>query len=119
MPIHLNSDGDDDPPPVDPDTHAYRLLRVLLDHPEMGFSPRELSELTDVPHSSIHKTLSRMRERGLVRKIDSYWAVTDEVAASHLASVVSLDAIEGAYSDDAYGQDDGWADEVPDLGEDQ
>lgn len=115
MPIKVDDDGD--VPPVDPGTNAHELLSVLLDHPDMGFSPKELAELTDVPHSSIHKTLSRLREKGLVRKVDSYWAVAEDVAASRVANAVSLQQIEAEYGDDAYGTDDDWADEAPDLGE--
>lgn len=116
MPIKLG-DGDEHAPPVKPGTNAHALLSVLLDNPEMGFSPKELSELTDVPHSSVHKTLSRLREKGLARKVDSYWAVSDDVAASRIANVVSLRQIEAEYGDDTYGADDGWTEEVPDLGE--
>lgn len=115
MPIKLDSDHDS--PPVEPGTNAHELLKVLLDHPDMGFSPRELAELTDVRYSSVHKTLSRLEDEGLVRNVDSYWAVADDVAASRVANVVSLAVIEEAYGDDAYGEDDGWNDEVPDLGE--
>lgn len=108
---------DDELSQVEPGTNAHELLAVLLDHPDMGFSPKELAELTDVPHASVHKTLSRLRERGLVRKVDSYWTVRDDVAASRVANVVSLQSIETEYGDDAYGNDDGWSEDVPDLDE--
>jgi len=116
MPIRIDSSGGDTPP-VKPGTNAHELLTVLHDHPDMGFSPKELTELTNVPHSSVHKTLSRLQEKGLVRKVDSYWAVAKDVAASEIANAVSLQQIEAEYGDDAYGDDDEWADEAPDLGE--
>ena len=116
MPIRIDSSGGDTPP-VKPGTNAHELLTVLLDHPDMGFSPKELTELTDVPHASVHKTLSRLQEKGLVRKVDSYWAVTEDIAASEIANVVSLQQIEAEYGDDAYGDDDEWADDAPELGE--
>lgn len=116
MPIRIDSNTEGTPP-IKPGTNAHELLTVLLDHPEMGFSPKELTDLTDVPHSSVHKTLSRLQERGLVRKVDSYWAVADDVAASDIANVVSLQQIEAEYGEDAYGTDDEWADSAPDLGE--
>lgn len=115
MPINL--DSSEEVPPVTPGTNAHKLLSVLLDHPEMGFRPKELAEMTDVPHSSVHKTLTRLQEKGLVRKVDSYWAVAEDVAASRVANVVSLQQIEAEYGDDAYGTDDDWAEQVPDLGE--
>lgn len=117
MPIRLDPNGETDAPPVDPGTNAHQLLEILLDHPGMGFAPRELVQLSDVPQSSVHKTLSRLEDRGLVRNVDSYWAVADDVAASRVANVVSLAAIQDAYGDDAYGDDDSWAEDVPDLGE--
>jgi DNA-binding transcriptional ArsR family regulator len=116
MPIRIDPSGENTPP-VKPGTNAHELLTVLLDHPDMGFSPKELTDLTDVPHSSVHKTLSRLQEKGLVRKIDSYWAVDEGVAASEIANVVSLQQIESEYGEDAYGDDDEWADNVSDLGE--
>jgi len=116
MPIRIDSSGEDTLP-VKPGTNAHELLTVLLDHPDMGFSPKELTELTDVRYSSVHKTLSRLQEKGLVRKVDSYWAVAEDVAALEIANVVSLQQIEAEYGDDAYGDDDEWADAAPDLGE--
>lgn len=115
MPIKL--DSNDEVPPVRPGTNAHELLSVLLEHPDMGFTPKELAEMTNVPHSSVHKTLARLREKGLVRTVDSYWAVAEDVASSRLANVVSLQQIEAEYGDDAYGKDDDWAEQVPDLGE--
>jgi hypothetical protein len=116
MPIKLDSNNE--APPVTPGTNAHELLAVLLEHPEMGFTPKELAELTEVPHSSVHKTLARLREKGLVRTVDSYWAAAEDVAASQVANVVSLQEIEAEYGDDVYGNDgDGWAQTVPDLGE--
>ena len=116
MPIRIDSGGEDTPP-VKPNTNAHELLTVLCNHSDMAFSPKELTELTDVPHASVHKTLARLREKGLVRKVDSYWAVAEDVAASEVANVVSLQQIEAEYGDDTYGADSEWADEVPDLGE--
>jgi DNA-binding transcriptional ArsR family regulator len=115
MPINL--DSDDEAPPVQPGTNAHELLTVLLDHPDMGFAPKELAEMTAVPHSSVHKTLARLREKGLVRKVDSYWAVAEDVGGSQIANLVSLQQIEATYGDDDYGEDDDWATTVPDLGE--
>ena len=115
MPIKL--DSNEDVPPVTPGTNAHELLTALADNPEMGFTPKELAEMTEVPHASVHKTLARLREKGLVRQVDSYWAVADDVAASRLANVISLRAIDSEYGDDAYGTDDEWAENVPDLGE--
>jgi hypothetical protein len=115
MPIRI--DADEDPPPVTPGTNEHELLAVLADHPDMGFSPRELAEMTEVSHNSVHKTLARLREKGLVRNIDSHWALAEDVASSTVATLVSLGTVEEVHGDDAYGEDDDWAADVPDLGE--
>jgi hypothetical protein len=47
----------------------------------------------------------------------NYWAHSEDVAASQIANVVSIQQIDAAYGDDAYGMDDEWAETVPDLGE--
>lgn len=117
MPIRLDDNGDNPSPPVTPGSNGHELLVVLLDHPEMGFRPKELADLTDVAHSSVHKTLARLEAKGLVRRVDSYWAIADDVAASAVANVISLQQIESEYGDDAYGEDDDWSRQVPDLGE--
>jgi len=114
MPIRL--DSSDGIPDVKPGTNGHELLAVLLEHPDMGFSPKELAEMTDVPHSSIHKTLARLREKGLVRKVDSYWALADDVAGSRIGNLVSLQEIEATYGEDKYGADE-WAENARDLGE--
>jgi hypothetical protein len=115
MPIRLGTD--DETPPVTPGTNAHELLQVLLDHPDMGFTPKELAELTEVPHASVHKTLSRLEDRSLVRTVDQYWALADDVAASRVGNIVSLRAVQAEYGDDAYGEGDEWAEQAPDLGE--
>ena len=103
--------------PVSPGTNAHELLAVLVDHSDLAFSAGELAELTTVPEGSVSKTLSRLADRDLVRRIDGYWAATDEVTAERVASLASLEAIADRYGDDRYGRDDEWAEELPDLGE--
>jgi DNA-binding transcriptional ArsR family regulator len=103
--------------PVKPGTNAHELLAVLVDNPDLAFTASELAELTDVPLGSVSKTLSRLEEDDLVRRIDGYWAVTDDVTASRVASLVSLEAIAERYGDDRYGRSDEWAEDLPDLGE--
>jgi hypothetical protein len=96
---------------------VHELLSVLLNHTGMGFSSDELSGLTDVPYDSVPKTLSRLEEKGLVRQVDSYWTVADDIAASELDNLVSLQQVEAEYGNDAYGEGDQWATDAPDLGE--
>lgn len=117
VPIKIDALEDGPSLPVKPGSNAYRILNVLVENPDLAFSPAELAELTDVARGSVGKTLSRLDERGLVRSIDGYWAAADDLAATHLAGYVSLAAIEARYGDDEYGRSDEWADDLPDLGE--
>lgn len=117
MPIRIDAlDGENQTLPVKPGTNAHELLEVLAKSPEFGFTASELAELTEVPAGSVSKTLSRLEEDGLVRRIDGYWTVADDVVASSVASLVSLDAIEERHGDDAYGRAEDY-DDLPDLGE--
>jgi hypothetical protein len=118
MPIerdHLETDGT--LLPVKPGTNAHELLSVLVENRDLGFTAGELAELTDVPRSSVGKTLSRLKDRGLVEKIDEYWLVADDALATHVGALLSLEALEARYGDDYYGRNDDWADGLPDLGD--
>jgi DNA-binding transcriptional ArsR family regulator len=117
MPVRIDTLEDGRPLPVKPGTNAHELLSVLVDTPDLAFSAGELAELTDVPPGSVSKTLSRLEDDGLVRRIDGYWAATDDVTAKRVASLVSLGAIADRYGDDGYGRNDEWAEDLPDLGE--
>lgn len=103
--------------PVKPNTNEHALLSMLAEHPDKAFTAGELSTVTDVPIGSVSKSLARLLDKGLVRKLDGYWAVADDRVATRVASILSLEAIEARYGDDVYGRSDDWVDDLPDLGE--
>lgn len=117
MPIKLDQDTDPDSIPVRPGTNAHAILEALADHPSLAFSAAELEEMTDIPSGSIRKTLSRLVDKELVENFDGYYTIKDDIIASQIATVISLEAIEDAYGDDVYGTTDDWDEELPDLGE--
>ena len=97
-------------------TNARRLLAFLLETPTVGYTPAELAAETDVPRGSVGPTLNRLEAAGLVRHKEPYWAAADDdrlVAAT--ASFIGLETVAATYSDDWYAQNEGWADELPDL----
>lgn len=61
-----------------PDSNAYAVLEFLASHPDQGFTPKEITEATGVPRGSVGTTLSRLRERDLVRHKEPYWAIGDD-----------------------------------------
>lgn len=91
MPIRLDALEDGDAAvPVKPDTNAHELLTVLAEHPDLGFTASELVEVTAVPEGSVGKTLSRLEHDGLVRNVEGYWALAEDLDASAVANLVSL-----------------------------
>lgn len=118
MPIERRAlEGDGPALPVKPGTNGHAILRVLLEHPDLGFTPSELAELTEIPSGSVSKTLSRLEDRELVEQIDGYWVVADEAHATYVGSLLSLEAIEDRHGEDFYGREDDWDEDLPDLGE--
>ena len=103
-----------------PGTNARVLLSFLLKHPDVGFTPAELHEQTNVPRGSINPTLARLERAGLVRHKGDYWAAADDdrlAAAS--AAVLGLQAVHDAHSGDWYAQNPDWADDFDDLSDDE
>lgn len=117
MPVDIRALEAADALPVKPDTNEHALLSVLVDHPQKGFTSGELASLANLAPGTASKSLSRLEEKGLVRKLEGYWAVADDRLATRVASVMSLEAIEERYGDDGYGRSDDWVDDLPDLGE--
>jgi DNA-binding IclR family transcriptional regulator len=83
-------------------TNAYKILSFLAEHPETGFTPKEIHEKTGVKRGSVGTTLSRLEDRGLVRHKGDVWAIgaDDRLAAQgaiHVASSASV-------TDDYFGE---------------
>jgi hypothetical protein len=85
-------------------TNAHTILGFLADRPEQGFTPKEISENTDVPRGSVGTTLSRLHDRGLVRHKEPYWAIgDDDRLASYGAMVHGLTAAEDRFGEEDFG----------------
>jgi hypothetical protein len=59
-------------------SNAATVLAFLIRHAGTGFTPGEIAEETGVPTGSVGPTLHRLRERGLVRHREPYWAAAGE-----------------------------------------
>lgn len=97
-------------------TNAHAIIAFLADHPDLGFTPKEIHEETNVARGSVGPTLERLREHGLVRHKGDYWAIAPD---DRLATVegIALSAVAVADEDDWYARSDDWADDLPDLDE--
>lgn len=75
-------------------SNAHQILSFLSEHPEQGFTPKEIHEATGVTRGSVGKTLQRLNERQLVQHAEPYWAIGDQDRVdTYLGMISSLDAI--------------------------
>lgn len=101
-------------------TNARRVLEFLLETPTVGYTPAEIAEETGVPRGSVGPTLNRLEAAGLVRHKEPYWAAPeDDRIAAATASFLGIETAASTYGDDWYAQNDGWADELPDLSDEE
>ena len=125
MPIHkheFENRDDDGTSTVRPGTNAYELLQFLLHNEEYAFTPKELSEETEVAYGSVSKTLSRLADRDLVVSSEEYWKVTDDESRIAMESLKShseqgRESREPRREPDWYDEHPDWADDLEDLGE--
>lgn len=85
-------------------SNPYRILRFLADHPEQGFTPKEISDETDVPRGSVGTTLARLEDHELVRHKQPYWAIgEDDRLAAYAGTLHGLDAAADRFGDEDWG----------------
>jgi DNA-binding IclR family transcriptional regulator len=97
-------------------SNAQVILEYLLKNPGIGYTPAELGEATGIPRGSVGPTLKRLEDAGLVRHKKPYWAAAEDGRlAAAAASVIGLEGVASRYSDDWYANNEGWADDLPDL----
>lgn len=74
-------------------SNAHAILAFLAEHPDQGFTPKEIHEATGVARGSVGKTLQRLEERQLVRHAEPYWAIgRDDRVGTYLGMLSSLKA---------------------------
>jgi len=89
-----SSDSDDFDWTLREGSNAHAILSFLAEHPEQGFTPKEVHEATGVTRGSVGKTLQRLEERQLVRHSEPYWAIgNDDRVSTYLGMLSSLDAV--------------------------
>lgn len=74
---------------VEPGTNEEVALRFLARKPDLGFTPKEIAEDTDIPRASITKTMARLHDKNLVDKVSGTYFVKQE----------RLDEIQGFLGD--------------------
>ena len=75
-------------------SNSHKILAFLAEHPDQGFTPKEIHDATGVTRGSVGKTLQRLEERQLVRHAEPYWAIgEDDRVGTYLSMVSSLETI--------------------------
>lgn len=99
MPVHFDT-YDENTGAIDltEGSNAHTVLSLLAEHPNQGFTPKEIHQETNIPYGSVGPTLKRLEEHDLVRHKEPYWAIGDPEHLSQAAGMEStLTAIEGRY----------------------
>ena len=75
-------------------SNSHKILAFLAEHPDQGFTPKEIHDATGVTRGSVGKTLQRLEERQLVRHAEPYWAIGEnDRVGTYLSMVSSLETI--------------------------
>jgi predicted nucleotidyltransferase/DNA-binding transcriptional ArsR family regulator len=64
---------------TDPPT-SERILRFLLEHDDCAYPRGEIADAIDADPATVGTNLTRLKDRGLVRHREPYWAVIDDRA---------------------------------------
>lgn len=57
------------------ETNGERVVRFLSRNRDKAYKAVEIAEATAITENSIHPVLNRLKERGLVRHREPYWAI--------------------------------------------
>lgn len=102
MPIDLRERDPDDPITVRPGTNKARIINLLYQDTNLGYTPAEIRENLDIPRGSVSTTLSRLVEDGYIGKTSDglYHGLDHRDDLRRFAgSLVQFDAMIARYPD--------------------
>jgi len=68
MPIDLRKHDPDDPITIRPETNKAKIIKLLYQDTNLGFTPAEIREELDLPRGTVSGTLSRLHEERRIGK---------------------------------------------------
>lgn len=74
---------------IEAGSNAGQILQFLAKSPEKGFRPVEIYEALGLARGSVGPTLQRLKEQGLVRHKEPYWAIA--VDQEEVANLLRID----------------------------
>lgn len=96
MPVDLRKHDPDDPITIRPETNKAKIIKLLYQDTNLGYTPAEIREALDLPRGSASTTLSRMHDEGLIGRTSDglYHGLEHRNDIRRFArSLVSLDAL--------------------------
>jgi predicted nucleotidyltransferase/DNA-binding transcriptional ArsR family regulator len=102
MPIDIDRFKDEDAL-RDPPT-SERIIRFLIEHDDNAYTRGEIADAIDANPETVGTNLTRLKDRGLVRHREPYWAVTDD---RERAITTLRDRYDDAALTDLLGTEDG------------
>jgi len=68
----------EDPADLKAPPTSERVIRFLIEHDDSAYTRREIADAIDANPETVGTNLTRLKDRGLVRHREPYWAVTDD-----------------------------------------
>ncbi|SEP26695.1 Transcriptional regulator [Halogranum amylolyticum] len=84
-------------------TDTVKIVEFLATHSDHAWKAKVIAERADVNPDSVSTLLSRLKDRGLVRHKEPYWAITDD--RDRLSSAYRLHTATKRL-DERYGEED-------------
>jgi len=109
MPIDLRKHDPDDPITIRPETNKAKLMKLLYQDTNLGFTPAEIRDELDLPRGTVSGTLSRLHDEGLIGKTsDGLYHGLDhrEDLQRFVQSLVSLDTMLSRHPEAGIDPDD-------------
>lgn len=89
---------------LDKETQAYRVLKFLAENSDKAFTPKEISQGTDIKKCSIGAVLSRLEDQDLVRHKGKHWAIIED---DRLAALTAMtEGSSASVEDDYFGEEE-------------
>jgi len=109
MPIDLRRHDPEGPVQIRPDTNKAKIIKLLYQDTNLGFTPAEIREKLEIPRGTASGTLSRLHEEGLVGKTSDglYHGFEHRADLRRFAqSLVELDSMFARYPEAGINLDD-------------
>lgn len=103
MPVDLRTHDPDDGVDIAPGTNKAKIIKLLYNHPTLGYKPFEIHNSLNIPRGSVTTTLLRLHDDGHIGKTtDGYYHAleTRDDLRRFATGLVQVEILTGRYADD-------------------